>query len=542
MSARTKPRFPNAFDNLFDAALAAAQVQDLRRAADLFGRAVEVEPNHAPAHCNRATVLSQLNQWEAALVSFDRALSIDPGYAVAWSNRGNVLKDLRRWSDALASYDRAIARNPQLAEAHSNRGAVLKELNRLDEALASYDAALAQCPTLAEAHSNRGIVLAALGHFDAALASYDRALSLRPSYAQAHSNRGMLLHELGHLATALASYDCALAFEPNLPQARYNRSMTQLAMGDFTNGWVEHEWRWLTPDSERGRFEQAPWLGAETIAGKVVLLHAEQGLGDALQFCRYAKRVADLGATVILESPSGLARLMASLEGLTQVVARGAPLPRFDYHCPLMSLPLAFHTTLATIPAEVPYLRCSSDQVAAWEDRLGSRTRLRVGLVWSGGFRPERPATWPVNQRRNIPLVRFAALKHPSIDFYSLQKGQPAESELDALAASNWPGPTIINHTRELRDFSDTAAFIQNLDLVISVDTSTAHLAGALGKPIWILNRFDSCWRWLRDRADTPWYPTARLYRQATPGDWDGVIQRVARDLAQLAESRSHKS
>ena len=387
----------------------------------------------------------------------------------------------------------------------------------MDEALASYDAALAQSPTLAEAHSNRGIVLAALGHFDAALASYDRALSLRPSYAQAHSNRGMLLHELGHLAAALASYDCALAIEPNLAQARYNRSMTRLAMGDFTNGWVDHEWRWLTPDSERGRFEQPPWLGTETIAGKVVLLHAEQGLGDVLQFCRYAKRVANLGATVILEIPNGLTRLMASLDGLTQVMTRGTPLPRFDYHCPLMSLPLAFHTTLATIPAEVPYLRCTRDQIAAWEGRLGTRNRLR----------------------RNIPLAKFAVLKHPDIDFYSLQKGQPAESELAALAACNWHGPTIINHTSAIRDFSDTAALIQNLDLVISVDTSTAHLAGALGKPVWILNRFDACWRWLQGRTDSPWYPSARLYRQGSAGDWDGVMMQVAEDLAHLVGSRA---
>ena len=383
-------------------------------------------------------------------------------------------------------------------------------------------------------------MLAALGHTAAALASYDRALGLRPTYAQAHSNRGILLHEMRWMDAALASYDHALTLEPGLAEARYNRSMTRLALGDFTNGWIDHEWRWRLPDGERVRFEQAPWLGTEPLAGKVTFLHAEQGLGDVLQFCRYAKKVADLGATVILEVPEALSKLMLDLEGVSQVVARGEAPPPFDHHCPLMSLPLAFNTTLATIPAEVPYLRCSSDKVAAWQRRLGPKTRLRVGLVWSGGFRPEQPATWPVHRRRNIPLAKFAPFKHPGIEFYSLQKGQPAESELSALTASSWAGPRIVEYASEIKDFSDTAALIQNLDLVISVDTSTAHLAGALGKPVWILNRFDACWRWLVGRSDSPWYPTARLYTQASPGDWDGVIVHVTQDLAHWAGSASH--
>jgi hypothetical protein len=272
----------------------------------------------------------------------------------------------------------------------------------------------------------------------------------------------------------------------------------------------------------------------------VILLHAEQGLGDVLQFCRYAKRVADLGATVILEAPAALVRLLSGLDGVTRVVARGGALPPFDYHCPLMSLPLAFDTMVATIPADVPYLRCDSRLAFAWRDRLRSGLRPRVGIVWSGGFRPDLPGTWPVNQRRNMPLAKLAPLESAAVDFYSLQKGEPAESEFADLAASDWRGPHLIDHTGELKDFSDTAAFIENLDLVISVDTAVAHLAGALGKPVWILNRFDACWRWLDDRDDSPWYPTARLYRQSAPGDWDGVVGRVAADLAHWAGLRSH--
>ena len=264
-----------------------------------------------------------------------------------------------------------------------------------------------------------------------------------------------------------------------------------------------------------------------------MLLHAEQGLGDTLQFCRYVKWVAERGARVILEVQEPLTALLSGLEGAAQVVARGDALPAFDYYCALMSLPLAFKTTLGSIPAEVPYVRTSPEKQRFWQDTLGEKSKRRVGLVWSG-FRANQPELWALNNRRNIPLAKFASLKHPDIEFYSLQKGQPAQSELADLLAQGWRGPHLIDWTHLLEDFSDTAALIEQMDLVISVDTSTAHLAGALGKPVWILNRFDSCWRWLRERADSPWYPSARLYRQERYGDWDGVLQKVARDLAAL--------
>jgi hypothetical protein len=258
-------------------------------------------------------------------------------------------------------------------------------------------------------------------------------------------------------------------------------------------------------------------------------------LGDTIQFCRYAKHVADLGARVVLEVPRALANLLKNLDGVMQLAVRGEPLPPFDYYCPLMSLPLALKTTLTNIPAQIPYLRSSTERVQYWNGALGQRTMPRVGLVWSGGFRPNQPELWAVNDRRNIPLAKLAALKHPAIEFYSLQKGQPAESELAKLIANNWDGPDLRDYTSELHDFEETAALIEQLDLVISVDTATAHLAGALGKPVWILNRFDTCWRWLLDRTDSPWYPSAHLYRQERPGDWEGVVQKVRSDLEQFA-------
>jgi hypothetical protein len=220
---------------------------------------------------------------------------------------------------------------------------------------------------------------------------------------------------------------------------------------------------------------------------------------------------------------------------VTQWVLPGEPLPLFDYYCPLMSLPLALKTTLATVPSEVPYLHASVERVQYWKDKLGARTKARVGLVWSGGFRPNQPELWSVNDRRNIPLAKLAQLKHPGIEFFSLQKGQPAESELSELIANSWDGPNLKDHTSDLHDFGETAALIEQLDLVVSVDTSVAHLAGALGKPLWLLNRFDTCWRWLLDRADSPWYPSARVYRQARFGEWEEVVQRLRSDLDRWA-------
>jgi hypothetical protein len=317
--------------------------------------------------------------------------------------------------------------------------------------------------------------------------------------------------------------------------AYFNRAMASLMVGDYQNGWQDYEWRWQGdngPIIKDVRYLAQPcWLGRESIAGKAILLHSEQGMGDTIQFCRYAKWVADCGAKVILEVQAPLQGLLAGVEGVFQVVAQGDARPAFDYYCPLMSLPLAFKTTLATLPARTPYIKIDAQKALYWKERLGEKSKLRVGLVWSGGFRAHQPELWAINDRRNVPLAMFAALKHPDIEFYSLQKGQPAESELADLVAGNWDGPHLTDFTVELRDFSDAAALLEQLDLLISVDTSAAHLAGAMGKPVWILNRFDSCWRWLLDRTDSPWYPTARLYRQESAGDWDGVIRRVRSDL-----------
>jgi tetratricopeptide (TPR) repeat protein len=527
---------PDQADALHLLGVIASQTLNPARAVELISKAIQIDPGNAVAYSNRGIALQKLERWDAALCDYDQAIAIQPDLALAHCNRGNVLKELEEWDAAIASYDRAIAIDPRLAEAHSNRGAALQMRNRCAEALLSLDRALEIRPDYPDAHCNRGNVLEELGQWDAALASYDRAIALQPDHADAYGNRGLLLQHMNCLDAALESFDRAIAHRPDDARNRVNRAMARLVTGDFENGWAEYEWRHRLPDAafvrDRRDYAQPRWTGAEPLRGRVVLLHGEQGLGDTLQFCRYAECVAALGATVILEAPAPLARLLAGVPGVSRVLASGDALPAFDFHCSLMSLPRALRTTLQSIPAQVPYLRSDPEKLRFWADRLGPKSRRRVGLVWSGGARPDRPELWSVPNRRNIPLAKLASLNHPDIEFLSLQKGQPAESELDALVAQGWDGPPIANLAHLLRDFSDTAALIEQLDLLITVDTATAHLAGALGKPVWILNRYDTCWRWLLERSDSPWYPTATLYRQERPGDWDGVVARVRSDLA----------
>jgi tetratricopeptide (TPR) repeat protein len=505
-----------------------------------YDRAIEIDPSAANAHTQRGHALRELEQFEPALASYDRAIALRPEHAEAHNGRGSALCALRRFDVALESFRQAIALRSDLAEAWMNRANACCELRRWEEAFASYERALRIRPDLIEAHVNCGTAHAEHGDWDAALACFDRAIALRPGHAEAHVNRGNVLRLQNRIPEAIGSFDAALALDPDLARARVNRGMARLLAGDFEAGWQDYEWRWRDKDgwllTARRELAQPKWLGQESLGGRTILLQCEQGLGDTIQFCRYAERVAALGARVILEVPAALRRLLEGLPGVTQLVVEGEPLPAFDLYCPLLSLPLAFKTTLASIPSSVPYLQADPERSRYWQRRLGERRKARVGLVWCGAFRPEQPELWSVNERRNVPLEKLALLAHPGVEFYSLQKGLTTESERPPLASLGSQGLQINDFTAELADFADTAALITQLDLVISVDTSTAHVAGALGKPLWLLNRFDTCWRWLLDRQDSPWYPTLRLYRQQRPGDWEDVLTRVRADLQQLVE------
>ena len=311
----------------------------------------------------------------------------------------------------------------------------------------------------------------------------------------------------------------------------------KLLLGNYEEGWELHELRWKTDALKvvNRSYQQPLWLGKESLIGKTILIWAEQGLGDTIQFCRYIKMVSDLGARVIFEVQEPLLQSLWKLEGVSELIPLGKQASNFDFHCPLLSLPLAFKTTVDTIPNRVPYINPDQKKIAYWKAKLGEKQNLRVGLVWSGGVRLNQPETLSVNQRRNIPLSALETLNLPNIDIYSLQKGSEAETELATLQSSRWDGPHIIDFTNELLDYSDTAALISNLDLVISVDTSVVHMTGAIGKPIWILNRFDTCWRWFVDRSDSPWYPTAKIFNQSSNGDWGSVVGNVRSKLIELA-------
>ncbi len=487
-------------------------------AAACYGHVLMLQPNYPEALSNRGNALKALKRFDEALASYDRAIELRPSYAKALSNRGNVLREMKRFEEALASYDRAIALRPDFAEAYSNRGLAVESLKRFDEALASYDRALTLRPEFAEAHTNRGLTLQKLKRFDEALASHERALAVKPTYAEAYSNRGLVLEELKRFDEALASYARAIALRPDFAQAHHNESLCRLRIGDLRRGWEKHEWRWETGqlDKARRNFSQKQWLGTDEIAGKKIFVHAEQGFGDTIQFCRYVPLVAERAAQVILEAPKPLRNLMSMLPGVSRIVSTGEPLPDFDMHCPLLSLPLAFGTELATIPAATPYLQVPPDAVTRWSHKLGAKIRPSIGFAWSGS------PTHLNDHNRSVGLeLLLSAVAGIDATCVSLQREVRA-GERALLQRSG-----IRHFGEELRDFADTAALMANLDLVISVDTSVAHLAGALAKPVWILLPHIPDWRWLLDRNDSPWYPTARLFRQGESRSWDGVMMQI---------------
>ena len=387
-----------------------------------------------------------------------------------------------------------------------------------DEAL-QHGPACHRARRLAEAANNHGVSLALKGQLDEAAVSFDNALSLRPGFAEAHNNLALVRKEQGRLDEAVTSYRRAVGLKPDFAEARYNLSLALLKQGDMAAGWDEYEWRWNTPHlaKDRRAFPQPQWRG-EAAAGQTLLVHAEQGFGDSLQFCRYAPLAAARGLRVVVEAPKPLVRLFRSLAGVDAVAERGEDLPAFDLRCPMMSLPLAFATTLETIPNACPYLQADGAKAAAWGARLAALPGhgMRIGLVWAGN-----PAPTADHRRSLSPHLLAPLCGLPGVQVFSLQKG-------GTDAAASLP---LMDFMEEMDDFADTAALVANLDLVISVDTAVAHLALALGKPVWLLAQFDPCWRWLTGRRDSPWYPALRLYRQPCPGAWDLVLPELARDL-----------
>ena len=539
----------------------AHRTKDLEKAKAYYRQALGVDPSLAEAHYNLGNIFMDQHRYQESADSFLQALAQRPEYIEAQFNLGIALMEQGELRQAIKSFEAAIGLNPQMVAAHYNLGCVYHDLDQLDQAILSYRRALAlqpdfvqACnnlgnaylennhlteaelwfkkaielrPDYADAYYNLGKAMQERQEFETALQCYRKALSLKPDYSKACNNSAKIYHDRGQFLQAQLWYQKALAIRPDYAEARFNLATTQLLTGDFVAGWQGYEWRFRRRDWYRTyphRFSQPRWDGSP-FDGKTVYVHCEQGLGDILQFVRYLPRVKALGGRLVLETIRPMVKLCRRIAAVDQVVEPNKeerPAIDFDYYIPLLSLPAVFNTTLDTIPNHIPYLSTTPEDLQRWRSRI-SQKGLRIGLVWAG------TSTDP---RRACPLAWFTPLTRlKNAFFYGLQKGIAAEQiEVEGLPQ----GMRLTNLGQEFEDFADTAAVIAQMDLVISIDTSVAHLAGAMGKPLWLLLPDIPDWRWLLDRSDSPWYPTARLFRQKRPGDWQPVIQSIADELIAL--------
>lgn len=487
-------------------------------ALDCYDQALALQPDFAQAWGNRGNALRDAGQSLQALESYRKALALQPAYAQSWHGLGLAYNDLKQWQHAVDAFTQALACQSDMAVACLDLGNALRELERFEEALAAYDKAVKLQPTYAQAWSNRGVLLKRMGRMQESLQSYQKAIALEPDFVDALVNCSTLLKEMMDLDASIAMNRRALALKPDNSGAHLNLAICHLLRGEFEEGFAHYEWRWKTEQllASVRPFAQPLWTGEQSLQGKTILLHAEQGLGDTVQFCRYASLLKRMGATVLMEVQAPLLPLLHSLQGVDVWSRQGDALPAFDYQSPLLSLPWALKTTPATVPAAVPYLAADAALVAEWGQRLGPSSRKRVGLVWSG--RPEHKN----DHNRSMPLQRLQPLLHSDAEFHCLQKEfRVADLALDPAAMG------IRLWADRLTSFAETAALIAHMDLVIAVDTSVAHVAAALGKPVWLMLPYSPDWRWLLGRDDSPWYPGMRLFRQDAGADWAGAIQRL---------------
>jgi tetratricopeptide (TPR) repeat protein len=456
-------------------------------AIESYRKVIYSNPYFADAYQNLGIVYQGRGEVDEAISCFQKVIQISPDFSPAYINLANIFRDRGQFDEAMACYQKAIELNPNNAEAYCNLGFIYQNQGKLDEAMVCYQKGNLRDPDIAEVYCNIGIILQTKGKLDEARTFYQRALQINENDALAHLNVSVIL----------------------------------LLYGNFKEGWREHEWRLKLKHLVEREFSQPLWDGSD-IKGRTILLYTEQGFGDAIHFVRYTPLVAKSGAKIIIGCQKELTSLFQNVKGIQQVIAQGEQLPPFDVHCSFMSLPVVFGTTLDTIPGDIPYLKADTALLQKWKDKVkDDDSKLRVGLSWAG--RPEHRN----DSNRSFTLETLAPIaQSDEVIFYSLQKGKGSEQ------TKNPPeGMKLVDYTEEIRDFSDTAALIENLDLVISVDTAVAHLAGAVGKPVWTLLPFVPDWRWLLNREDSPWYPTMRLFRQPSPGDWQSVINRVLRAL-----------
>jgi tetratricopeptide (TPR) repeat protein len=494
-----------------------------------YGEALKHCPDYADALCGCAAILGRYRRFHEALACCAQALRLAPRHFSALFNQANILYAAGRMTEASASFDAAAEVRPDDSDLLSNRAAALLEIGRLSDALASCDAALRWRPDFPEALSNRGNILQKLQRFDEAVLAYDAALALRPFYVEAMCGRGVALKELARFDEALASFDAALRIDPAHAHSQNNRGALLLLLGDFERGWEGYESRWLKENLPVNALPRVfpEWRG-EPLAGKRILVLDEQGLGDVIQFCRYLQKLAEAGADVTFICRKHLHRLLGSLSGNIRFVDAPLAGESFDYEIPLVSLPRAFGAKPNRILAEIPYLGAEPERVRRWAGSIGSRG-LRIGISWQGS--PNIKA----DTARSVPLESFAPLaKIDGVRLISLQKN----AGVDQLARGSL-GFTVESLGDDFdagpNAFVDTAAVVAGLDLVIACDTSIAHLAGALGKPVWVALKSVPDWRWMLEGEHTPWYPQMRLFRQARRGDWEEVFARMVKELEMLS-------
>jgi tetratricopeptide (TPR) repeat protein len=501
----------------------ARQIGRLDASVELIRRAAAGNAADPHFHNDLADALRNRKQYDESFAACREALRIKGDFPEAYITLGNVLADQGQLDGAIAATREALRLRPDYALAFNNLGVYLHSNGQLEESIAAGRQAIRLDRGRPEFHNNLGRALQDQGQLDEAIAARREAIRLKPDYAEAHNDLGNALRDIGQLEESIAALRRSVQLMPDYALAHWNLALSLLVHGDFVEGWREYEWRWRWDgfSSPRRNFSQPLWNG-EKLNGKTILLYAEQGMGDAIQFARYIPRVARRGGRVIVECQPALKRLLSRIPSVETVITEGEPLPPFDVQCPLLSLPLAFRTDWNSIPASVPYLKGDRKQSAMWKNRLAAENpHRRIGLAWAGSIAHKKDRTRSVELSQLAPLAAI-----PGTSFFSLQMGE---------AAKQVPPPemTLQDFTADLSDFADTAALLDNLDLVITVDTAVAHLAGAMGKPVWVLVSHAPDWRWLVRREDSPWYPTMRLFRQTTIGDWANVIQRVANSLAE---------
>jgi tetratricopeptide (TPR) repeat protein len=509
----------------FRMALAGYQSGQIDDAQRICRQIVADEPRCAEAWWLLGSIAHKQRQFASAVECLRQAVAANPNEAMFHDDLGTALSQLDDPLSAATSYRRALELQPERIETHNNLGNTLRRLGEWDAAILSYHQALELRPDFAQAHNNLGNAYREQGELPAAVACYRRAIELRPESATAHHNLGVALVEQAEYAAAESCYDRAIELQPGFAESHFSRSRLRLLIGDFERGWAEFEWRSQTTRRYGvADFQQPRWTG-QPIAGKTILLHHEQGLGDTLQFVRYAALAKRLGATVIVGCQSELAPLLKTVRGVDYIVTSGNAIPAFDYHVSLLSLPAIVGTTLSTIPAEIPYVHADPKDVERWRPKIGAAGERRVGIVWQGSADHHRDRLRSFRPECFLSLARI-----PGVRLYSLQKG-PGREQLSELHQAC----EVVDLADELTTFAETAAAMANLDLIISCDSAPAHLAGALGLPVWVPLPFVPDWRWLLGRDDSPWYPTMRLFRQQESGNWTGVFERM---VAEWAERR----